>query len=292
MRCQSVAIVLAGENTLFREGVVSILAASNVPVAASEPYITAFDVASLEYRYGSVVLIVLDDGSQARPAIHALEALKARHSQLRVIVLVNQWRPADVVALFKAGVSACLIETRSSDILVRSIEAVLGGTPFIVFPETMSGAAAGDQIFKAIAECEGTAQPAANKLLHVDGNRSGKFDPVPQLSPCEDRILRRLIAGDSNKAIARALNIAETTVKTHIKAILRKVNVKNRTQAAIWAANNMPPDNGIAVEPLSHALAHPIGPHGHMSNGRIVHSSIAPQLVPDGLPEIDEEYPF
>ena len=47
-----------------------------------------------------------------------------------------------------------------------------------------------------------------------------------------------LIAGNSNKSIARKIDIAEATVKVHVKAILRKIRVQNRTQAAIWGMNN------------------------------------------------------
>jgi two-component system nitrate/nitrite response regulator NarL len=47
-----------------------------------------------------------------------------------------------------------------------------------------------------------------------------------------------LIAGNSNKLIARKINITEATVKVHVKAILRKVRVQNRTQAVVWAMNN------------------------------------------------------
>ena len=60
----------------------------------------------------------------------------------------------------------------------------------------------------------------------------------PQLSPRENLILRCLIAGDSNKCIARKIDIAQGTVKVHVKAILRKIRVQNRTQAAIWGMNN------------------------------------------------------
>jgi two-component system nitrate/nitrite response regulator NarL len=50
--------------------------------------------------------------------------------------------------------------------------------------------------------------------------------------------LRYLIEGDPNKTIARKIHITEATVKVHVKAILRKIRVHNRTQAAIWAMNN------------------------------------------------------
>src|SRR4030088_2616482 len=61
---------------------------------------------------------------------------------------------------------------------------------------------------------------------------------APQLSPREKSILHCLSEGDSNKCIARKIDIAEATVKAHVKAILRKIRVQNRTQAAIWGMNN------------------------------------------------------
>jgi len=61
---------------------------------------------------------------------------------------------------------------------------------------------------------------------------------TPQLSAREKSILRCLIEGNSNKCIARKIDIAEATVKVHVKAILRKIRVQNRTQAAIWGMNN------------------------------------------------------
>jgi two-component system nitrate/nitrite response regulator NarL len=53
-------------------------------------------------------------------------------------------------------------------------------------------------------------------------------------------ILRCLMDGDSNKVIARKCDIAEATVKVHVKAILRKIKAKNRTQAALWATTHLP----------------------------------------------------
>ena len=61
---------------------------------------------------------------------------------------------------------------------------------------------------------------------------------MPKLSAREKCILRCLLDGDANKVIARKFDIAEATVKVHVKAILRKIRVQNRTQAAIWAMNS------------------------------------------------------
>jgi two-component system nitrate/nitrite response regulator NarL len=72
-------------------------------------------------------------------------------------------------------------------------------------------------------------------------------DDMPRLSDRERCILNCLIAGDSNKTIARKIDIAEATVKVHVKAILRKVRVQNRTQAAIWAMSN-----GLSISTIGH----------------------------------------
>jgi two-component system, NarL family, nitrate/nitrite response regulator NarL len=66
------------------------------------------------------------------------------------------------------------------------------------------------------------------------------LDHMPQkLSQQKTRILRCLMQGESNKIIARRFDITEATVKVHIKAILRKISVRNRTQAAIWAQSHL-----------------------------------------------------
>jgi DNA-binding CsgD family transcriptional regulator len=79
--------------------------------------------------------------------------------------------------------------------------------------------------------------------------------PTPQQS-----VLRRLIQGDSNKSIARKLAISEATAKVHVKSILRKIQVHNRTQAAIWAISAAPlmsAKDDISPEQITEAAAAP-----------------------------------
>ena len=80
----------------------------------------------------------------------------------------------------------------------------------------------------------------------VELDRNLLNEPILHLSPRETSILRYLSQGASNKLIARDIKISEATVKVHVKAILRKIGVANRTQAAIWAMTNAVQ---IAVEP-------------------------------------------
>ena len=67
---------------------------------------------------------------------------------------------------------------------------------------------------------------------------SGSPSEHPGLSEREAQILDGLVKGHANKVIARMCEITEATVKVHMKSIMRKIRVDNRTQAAIWAMEN------------------------------------------------------
>ena len=90
--------------------------------------------------------------------------------------------------------------------------------------------------------------------MQLDGEEAVKADQV--LSARETEVLRRLAAGDPNKLIARACGITELTVKAHVKAILRKVGARNRTQAAVWARQHRihSPALLAASEPGCHSV--------------------------------------
>jgi two-component system nitrate/nitrite response regulator NarL len=90
----------------------------------------------------------------------------------------------------------------------------------------------GERVFpRKLAAAGNSPTPLPNIEARSDGVR---------LSPREKEVLLHLTDGHSNKAIARHLNMAEATVKVHIKNLLREINVSNRTQAAIWALANLP----------------------------------------------------
>jgi two-component system nitrate/nitrite response regulator NarL len=71
------------------------------------------------------------------------------------------------------------------------------------------------------------------------------------LSLREIDIVKRLMHGESNKQISRLLDISETTVKVHVKAILRKIRRSNRTQAAIWGLDHFPAAPGTGPSAMS-----------------------------------------
>ncbi len=73
--------------------------------------------------------------------------------------------------------------------------------------------------------------------LHAILDRDDGVAPRPQLTPTQMKVLRCVHSGLLNKQIAYELGMAEATVKVHMTALMRKLNVRNRTQAAIAARN-------------------------------------------------------
>ncbi len=89
------------------------------------------------------------------------------------------------------------------------------------------------------------ARQSVSRPTDVDTRRSlAHASDTRMLSNREAEILHCLMQGAPNKIIARQLDVAEATVKVHVKAILRKIQVANRTQAAMWAVEHLSPTGG------------------------------------------------
>ena len=125
----------------------------------------------------------------------------------------------------EAGADGYLLKTVESDQLCQAIVRVLAGEP-VISPEMMTK-------FVAAFRTKPHASPPPETLAPVTA-------PTPNLdetlSAREREILLLVAHGDSNKVIARQLDIAETTVKVHVQGILRKLQLSSRVQAAVYAA--------------------------------------------------------
>jgi two-component system nitrate/nitrite response regulator NarL len=83
-------------------------------------------------------------------------------------------------------------------------------------------------------------QMAANlaNAIRLEKKATKEKEEIPHLSPRETQIIQLIAKGESNKEIARNLDIAESTVKIHVQGILRKLNLTSRVQAAIYAIDH------------------------------------------------------
>ena len=225
-RRYSFGTVLIGRSSLLREGLARILRSANFRILASVP--SADSLLASKIRPHQVLFLVVHTGDDFYATVERVGILRNRHPEGRLAVVADHYRPNELVSAFRAGATGYFIDAMSSDAFVKSIELVMMGET--VFPPALLSFA---------------LEPEGNHLEEVDFRNDNQSLPVPaedriapQLSPREQSILHCLIKGDSNKSIARKIDIAEATVKVHVKAILRKIRVHNRTQAAIWGMNN------------------------------------------------------
>ena len=134
----------------------------------------------------------------------------------------------NALAVFRAGADGYLFEQISRDALIKSLDLVMLGVT--ILPAALMRLVGEDHEMDSEDD---PAVPAAQTEVPT-------FDHMPRkLSQQETRILRCLMQGEPNKIIARQFDITEATVKVHIKAILRKICVRNRTQAAVWAQSHL-----------------------------------------------------
>lgn len=160
----------------------------------------------------------------------------------RFVVLADTADSSLVRRLALSGIDAVLSQDISSEVLRRSLDLVMLGQTLFPPPaphpawETPSSGRTVPIPFPVIA---GRGLALAKPL--------GEREVV--LSQRESQVIRWLVDGASNKVIAREMQITETTVKAHIKGLLRKIRATNRTQAAIWALENKARFLDISDEP-------------------------------------------
>ena len=136
----------------------------------------------------------------------AVRALRAAAEQVTLVVISADERPETVLDAIDAGAAGFIPKTARKAMLEDALDTVLSGRVFV-------------------------PQQAITDLSPLDAG-----DGPVDLSPRQRDVLRLLIEGKPNKTIGRELDLSESTVKTHLAAIFRKLDVESRTQAVLTAA--------------------------------------------------------
>jgi DNA-binding NarL/FixJ family response regulator len=226
-RQQSFATVLIGRNILIREGIARILRSANCRTLASVS--CADDLPPDKLQPIQMLFLIVHTGDDFDVALDQVELLRDRYPEGRFAIVADHYRLDELVSAFRAGANGYFVDVTTCDLFIKSVELVAMGET--IFPPAFLSFvldAESGHVGKAVLRDEN-----AQAMLFRT-----KDAIAPQLSPREQSILQCLIEGDSNKCIARKIDIAEATVKVHVKAILRKIRVQNRTQAAVWGMNN------------------------------------------------------
>jgi two-component system nitrate/nitrite response regulator NarL len=207
-----VCIVSACEIT--REGLGNILKSEGFGVIGSYGAITELE--DMEFDSGFIIVL---DGLEADDQSQAVREMKDQFASAPVVVLTERFDFSAMLECFQSGAQGYIVRSMKAQPLTTSLRlAALGER---VLPPDLVDVFE-QQSFTPIARTSEQSDEEVNRA---------------KLSPRELDVLCCLMAGYSNKVIARKLAVCEATVKVHVKAILRKLNVHNRTQAAIWASS-------------------------------------------------------
>ncbi len=207
--------LLIDDHALFRAGLESLLERRGIEIVAS---VGSGEDAIRLVRKTTPDVILLD---LRMPEISGLDVLKTLSDQkpdIPVVMLTTSAEEQDLAAALRKGARGYLMKDMEPDELVIALRDIVAGNT-IVAP-ALTGVLAD---------------------LVKNGNRQQRKEaeqPFTELTPREREILGHLAEGQSNKVIARHLDISDGTVKLHVKAILRKLGVHSRVEAAVMAVEH------------------------------------------------------
>jgi two-component system nitrate/nitrite response regulator NarL len=227
MRRRLIHTALVGSFTLFREGLAQILEEVGFRIIASQP-----TIADLLRQSIKPVVLIIDAGNDPRGAARDVALFKGHQPTARVAVIADCVEFDAALSVFRAGANAYFFNEATADTLVKLLDLVMQGQTNVATNVPLASRQVENIQIPQQRICLNRGSDETALLL--DSNASLR----QELSVREKSILQCLALGDSNKAIARKVDIAEATVKAHVKTILRKIRAQNRTQAAIWAMNN------------------------------------------------------
>ncbi|MFD1961126.1 LuxR C-terminal-related transcriptional regulator [Novosphingobium panipatense] len=207
---ESIEVSIIGFNSLVREGICRILSESEFK---DHRFFSTYEAAC---NTTAEVGLAIVDVKSSEGFLHDLAQLKTSLPDARIVLMVDSFDFKQMVEAFHCGIHAYLLKEIGAGPLIDCLRLVNNGEK--VLPSILLQHLPNTQM---ISENQAEVQVQLSELL----------------SEREIDTLRCLVMGYPNKVIAYRLDISEATVKVHVKAILRKLMVQNRTQAAIWAVN-------------------------------------------------------
>jgi DNA-binding NarL/FixJ family response regulator len=209
-----VTVIVADDHRLMREGTAALL--------GTDPRIEVIGLASdgrealalAQRRVPDVALLDLE-----MPVLGGIEAcatIRERHPGVEVLILTVSENEPDVWAALRMGAAGYLLKDMPPAELVEAVLSAGHGEPRIA------------------------ARMAGRMLREFAGGTRTAGDPLLELTRREREVLSLLADGMRNREIAERLVLSETTVKTHVRHILEKLRLRNRAEAAAFAARHLP----------------------------------------------------
>jgi len=213
MTLEKQTVVIVDDHPLFRRGLTQLL--------GTLPRFTLLGEASCGKDGIQLVknvhpdLLLLDLNMKDMSGLDVLRELKSSDLDTRIVMITVSDQAEDLVAALRAGADGYLLKDMEPEQMLENLQSVADGR--IIVSEALT-----HMLAVALRQQKRPENP----------DEAGMTEQ-------ELRILERIANGKSNKLIGKELDIAEGTVKVHVKHILRKLNLRSRVEAAVWSVENL-----------------------------------------------------
>ncbi|MCH6206281.1 response regulator transcription factor [Brucella ciceri] len=195
------AVIIADEDEYFRIAFKTLLE-KHLSVSDVQDTISVDDAIQALRDGKTADLLVVEMGLLDPEALTTLKAIRSEHPTIRIMVLGVTARKSDLLSILRVGINGFVLKDVGADNLVKAIDQVLKGVVFIQELE--------DDLFEP----------------ETGNDELG-------LTPRQFEVMKLIADGKSNKEIGQLLDLAEGTIKAHMKVIFKRLGVKNRAAAAI-----------------------------------------------------------
>lgn len=210
-------LLIADDHPLFREAIADVIG-GRYPDAEILQCENLEDAAALAAQHDDLDLILLDLNMPGMHGLNGLMQLRNESPGIPVVIISAEEDKSIVLQAMTYGAVGFIIKSLPREKMTQALEQVLAGQVYLP------------------ADVIRSTQDSSRSRRRIDEHAIAP-EMLNSLTRRQLLVLERMANGESNKQIAYTLCIAETTVKAHVSAVLRKLNVHNRIQAVLSAGN-------------------------------------------------------
>ena len=204
-------LLLVDDHPMLRRGIADLLSLEDDVTVVGEASDGKQALAFLQDN--QVDLVILDHNMPILTGIETLKEIRSREIKAKVLLFTVSDSGDDVQEALKLGVDGYLLKDMEPDLIIDDIRKILRGE-LVISPNLAS-------------------------ILAQTLRTPSVSDIASNLTARELQVIQMVAEGLSNKMIANKLDIAESTVKVHVKHILNKTGLRTRVDAAVWTVNNL-----------------------------------------------------
>jgi len=234
---QTIPTLVIEERALLREGITSLLHDTAYKIVASVAAVS--EIPKSKLPSGPHTLAILGLCDELADTLQAIRNLREAIPDAKIVAIGERHGDLDFNEILKGGANAIVFNAGSGEGLLKVFDLTLLGQQVVILSSTARSKPHREEAPPApLLACVAnpiTKSDRENGSMTMTLGGPLAVGLAKHLSDREQQVLLCVARGETNKTIARSCSITEATVKAHVKAILRKIALRNRTQAALWA---------------------------------------------------------